>query len=509
MDRPRRDEAAWRYHELTKHSWERIRRHPHVLDWENMPRPFKRYVGLESLPLPRDLPPSKQPALVSLREAGEPAPLELPLLAKILLFSAGVLRRKRYAGGEIAFRAAACTGALYHVELYVVSGDLPGLPAGVYHFAPDTFSLERLRSGDFRRFVLEATADAPAVRDAPLVLALTSTFWRNAWKYRERAYRHAFWDSGTILANLLGVANASGVPAKLVLGFVDRELDRLIGVDGEREATLVLVALGTGAELPPSAPEVPPLSVPTLPYSEKEVDYPLIRETHRATCLESPGEVRAWRECAFAPRRSRSESPPAPGVRLPRLSAPPGDPIEAVVRKRGSTRVFARVPVASEIFGEVLASCPVPIPTDLGDAGVLSDRYVLALGVDGIEPGAYAFDPDSGELRLLRPGRFRAEGRSLALGQALGGDGAFDLYWLADLRAVLGRHGNRGYRAAQLAAAIEGGRAYLASFALGIGATGLTFFDDDVSAFFGVPQKAVLFLTAHGHPASRRKRAVP
>ena len=67
------------------------------------------------------------------------------------------------------------------------------------------------------------------------------------------------------------------------------------------------------------------------------------------------------------------------------------------------------------------------------------------------------------------------------------------------------RLGNRGYRAAQLEAAIEGGRLYLAAYALHLGATGLTFFDDDVTRFFSphAAGKSVMFLTAVGRPKRR------
>ena len=70
---------------------------------------------------------------------------------------------------------------------------------------------------------------------------------------------------------------------------------------------------------------------------------------------------------------------------------------------------------------------------------------------------------------------------------------------------MLARQGARGYRAAQLAAAIAGGRTYLAAYALGLGATGLTFFDDDVTAFFSphAAGKSVMFLMAVG---ARRRR---
>ena len=62
-------------------------------------------------------------------------------LAEILFLSAGVTRRRAYPGGEMLFRAAACTGALYHIDLYLVCGDLEDLDAGVYQFSPQDFSL--------------------------------------------------------------------------------------------------------------------------------------------------------------------------------------------------------------------------------------------------------------------------------------------------------------------------------------------------------------------------------
>ena len=109
-------------------------------------------------------------------------------------------------------------------------------------------------------------------------------------------------------------------------------------------------------------------------------------------------------------------------------------------------------------------------------------------------------------LRPLRLGDFREAAGYLDLGQELAADAAVNLYSLADLQAILPRLGNRGYRAAQLEAAIEGGKLYLAAYALGLGATGLTFFDDDVTHFFSpsAAGKSVMFLTAIGRPARRR-----
>jgi hypothetical protein len=109
------------YHERTKHSPESLRANPHGLDWAIMPRPFKVYTDLEPTALPRDFTSSTQPALASIAGAGPTPTATVPLdrnaLARLLYFSAGVLRQRRFDGGEIFFRAAACTGALYHIDL--------------------------------------------------------------------------------------------------------------------------------------------------------------------------------------------------------------------------------------------------------------------------------------------------------------------------------------------------------------------------------------------------------
>src|SRR5205823_4419817 len=83
--------------------------------------------------------------------------LDRSAIARVCFFANGVTKVLKRAGGEIAFRAAACTGALYHVELYVVGGDLADLDAGVYQYAAHDHSLRRLRRGDFRGALVEAT----------------------------------------------------------------------------------------------------------------------------------------------------------------------------------------------------------------------------------------------------------------------------------------------------------------------------------------------------------------
>src|SRR5205085_9403908 len=154
------------------------------------------------------------------------------------------------------FRAAACTGAMYHVEEYLVCGELDGLPAGVYHYSAHDNALRYLRRGDFRQVLVDACGAEQAVSQAPVLLALTSTWWRNAWKYQARAYRHAFWDSGTILANLLAVACGQAIPARTIVSFADNEVNALLDVDPEHEGTICLVSLGGGSSVPAELPAI-------------------------------------------------------------------------------------------------------------------------------------------------------------------------------------------------------------------------------------------------------------
>src|SRR5437588_3967732 len=227
-----------KYHNGTNQSYHIVRVHPHFLDWDNKPLLFKIYPTLEVMRLPKEFKQTGVAALSAIATTNAPvqgeAVPDLEKLAQLLFLSAGVTKSKKYPGGEIFFRAAACTGALYEIELYLVCTDLAELPAGVYHFGVAEFGLRQLRAGDFREILVKATADEPSVSHAPLIIVCTGTYWRNAWKYRSRTYRHFGWDNGTILANLLAMSSALGLPAKIVCGFVDAQVNSLLDLDIQR-----------------------------------------------------------------------------------------------------------------------------------------------------------------------------------------------------------------------------------------------------------------------------------
>ena len=505
-------QAAWNYHNATKHSYASIRTNPHTLVWENKPTPFKIYPTLEVSRLPREVSQTGVAALSTVTASCAPASADvvpgLDALAQLLYFSAGITKSKKYPGGETFFRAAACTGALYEIELYVVSGELADLAAGVYHFGVAEFGLRQLRSGDYRQALAEATGNEPALVQAPFIIICTGTYWRNAWKYQARTYRHFGWDNGTILANLLASSSSLGLPAKIICGFADDAVNRLLDLDTQREVAFSMVAIGRDSStvLQPAG-EIKPLGLPLIALSQTETDYPAMREMHEASSLNSADEVIAWR------RPVPGSAPPARTGKLAALQVPPEeewpqDSVEDVIIRRGSSRRFAHEPITLAQFSAILDCSTQGIPADfLEPPGTqLNDIYVVVNDVSGLSTGAYFYRREERALEVLRHGHFRKLAGFLGLEQELAADASAAVFFLADLRKILERFGNRGYRAAQLEAGILGGKMYLAAYAQRLGATGLTFFDDDVVRFFSphAEGKSAIFLVALGKSAPQK-----
>lgn len=517
MSQNRNLDAALQYHSGTKHSYLGLRTHPLTLDWDNKPLLFKIYPTLEVTRLPRDFRETGMPALTAIA-APEPqiayeAIPDLETLAQLLFFSAGVTRSKKFPGGETFFRAAACTGALYEIDLYVVCRELKGLyspplPAGVYHFGAAEFGLRQLRPGDFRKVLVEATAGESAVEHAPVLIVCTGTYWRNAWKYRSRTYRHFGWDNGTILANVLAISAGLKLQAKVITGFVDSQVNALLDLDVKREVAFSVVAIGGQNSEPPAPPEISPLELPLVPYSREEVNYPAMGRMHEASSLDSHEEVAAWRSKTLSqpllePTNDVKVLPVPDGSKIPQ------DSIEQVIGRRGSTRQFARDPITQPQLALMLDRATRGIAADFLEpfGSHLNDLYLIVNSVLGVAPGAYVYHPQERLLELLKPGDFRDKAGYLGLEQQLAADAAVDVFFLADLKKILERYGNRGYRAAQLEAGMIGGKLYLAAYAQRLGATGLTFYDDDVVNFFSphARGKSAIFLMALGRSALRNQ----
>lgn len=434
------------------------------------PAPAKTYpAGLPVVDLPVELPAHPLPAadVLSGRRPAGAAPLDLAEVARLLFWTAGVVRylERDDLPRTMYLHAAGSAGNLHPLDLYVVAVGVAGLPDGVWHHDPVRHRLERV-------------GDGPA--SGPAYLVVTGIPWRTGWKYSERGWRHIWWDAGTMLAQTFALADAAGLPAALWMNFPDAEVSRLVGADGVAEFPVALVSLSDGR---------PDLTVTGAPAAAGVVDpdgeeFPLVTAAQRAS------DRTGW-------------AGPVQHTDLPELTVPAGvsaDPLEEVIRRRGSTRGFTPgAALPADVVRWSLAVATRPVPSDTGPLPITHHVFVHA--VDGVEPGLHTWTPAAdgaapeagGELRLVRAGDVTDEAYELCVRQGLGSDGSYTVQHCATLDALLrGPLGQRGYRAAQLAAGIVEGRLHLAAFAAGHGASGMTFVDGLLEKTLGVPTEGLL-----------------
>jgi nitroreductase len=292
-----------------------------------------------------------------------------------------------------------------------------------------------------------------------------------------------------IVANLLGLAASAGHAAEVVAGFADDEVNALLGVDGRTEMALAVVPIGFSENKGPlvAEPGIPTTtSHAVAPLSPRTREYPELVAAHAASAL-APEEAASW-------QRPSDRRPNAPRATLCR------DGLERVIRRRGSSRAFSHDPIPGEQLTDLLVRALYQLPSDWGSS--LIEMAAIVNAGEGLEPGTYRVD--DGRLRLLAKGDFRDAAYRLCLEQPLGGDAAATVFLLANLRGIVSGYGPRGYRAAQLEAGMRAGRLYLGAYACGFGATGLTFYDDEVIKLFSPPAAgtSVMFLIAIGRPAT-------
>ncbi|MFB6191868.1 MAG: hypothetical protein ABEI11_00935 [Haloarculaceae archaeon] len=327
-----------------------------------------------------------------------------------------------------------------------------------------------------------------------------------------------------MLANLLAVAGAEGLPASVVLGYADDPVVDVLGLDPDEAAPLELVPVG-GDDPAPAPPAVEQLAPETRPLSPDPVEYPLIRRAWDAGRLPDGDRAAAWR------REARERAPvgtrdPGDGERVPldpvdRETAS-ARPLDRTIVRRGSCREYEREPVSYRKLSTVLDRAVRGAPLDVRRAGAgsgsdppgdgdrshpplaFTDAYLVVNAVEDLPSGVYHYHPGAGALERLERGEFRREAGHLALDQRLGADAAVCVYLMTDVGAVTDALGDRGYRAAAVEAAVTAGRLYLATYAhRALGGTGLTFYDDAVTEFLS-PRAAgqtPAFLYTMGRPA--------
>src|SRR3989449_1249873 len=182
-------EIVMRYHEETKHHFNRYARALGYMDWANQPNPFRRYEGatLGRLPIlsPDEEPLSPPYADLYRSGAVSSAPVTIRTLSRLFEYALALSAWKQAGGTRWALRSNPSSGNLHPTEGYLLIGAVPGVAftPGLYHYAPREHGLERradcpdeLLDGLMHEFPPQA-----------FLVGLSSIHWRGGWEEREGA----------------------------------------------------------------------------------------------------------------------------------------------------------------------------------------------------------------------------------------------------------------------------------------------------------------------------------
>jgi SagB-type dehydrogenase family enzyme len=498
---PRND--VLEYHQRSKHCLDRYAPGPGRLDWATQPDPFRRFAGAQTirLPLAAD---SLSTRYNALRRGELPAPhaFDLRGIATLFELSLGLSAWKAFGASRWALRCNPSSGNLHPTEGYLLCPDLPGVPAGVHHYASREHLLERRAALDDPRW-----SDVFANRG--VVLGLSSIHWREAWKYGMRAWRYCQHDCGHAIAALCYAATALGWRTRVLTDAGDETIAALLGLDrasdfgvaAEREAPDALLWVGAAA----SPPILPGLSEALRAatwcgranrLSPAHVSWPDIDAIDRATRKPETSEAPA------------AEPPPLPGPAEPALDLP----FAALARQRRSAVDFdGETRIDAAAFFAMLDALLARPNSPPWLALAAPPRVHLALAVHRVtdlEPGLYAFvrepaalpglraamrpqwlwrkhGPVHLPLYLLLPHDLRAAAKTICCHQDIAADSCFALSMLADIG--LARDERWRYRHLYWECGMVGHVLYLEAEAAGVRATGIgCYFDDEMHALLGI-----------------------
>ena len=484
-----------RYHDETKHAFDRFARSLGYLDWATQPNPFRSFHG------------APEHGLFP-RPGAPPSPI-----GDILRHSLGLSAWKAFRGSRWPLRVNPSSGNLHPTEAYVVCGAIPGIPApGVYHYAADRHALDQRCRIDARQW-----RGAVPEPDAWLVV-LTSIHWRESWKYGERAFRYCQHDLGHAVAALSMAAAIAGRRAVMLPDWSHDEIAALVGLDrdadyadAERDDPGCVLAIIA----PPGTGELPPYDRPALVaavragawtgqanhLSDSHVSWPIIDNVARAT--RDAGRAASSFVASEVGTNRPGEGLDGPIARLPERAL--------LLQRRSAVALDGRSSIDAGHFFAMLASV-MPASAPPWEALWWDPRVHLALfvhRVDGLEPGLYvlvrnpraadplraamcpdfAWQPAVPGLPLfqLARGDCRRLAERVSCDQEIAGDGFFSLGMIAEFDASLQQFGASFYRHLFWETGVVGQRLYLAAEAAAARGTGIgCFYDDPVHQVLGL-----------------------
>jgi SagB-type dehydrogenase family enzyme len=170
--------------------------------------------------------------------------LSLYKLSNILYFSNAVLKTSIEGETKIHHRTVPSSGGLCSIEVYPIVLNVKGLKQGIYHYDSLSNDLACLNNGNFREQLQKKMLFQQEFADASVILVITSWFSKLKFKYKERGYRYGLLDAGHVGAYVYLLSTALNLACCGICGFLDDEVNDLIGVNGLDECAIYLLAIG-------------------------------------------------------------------------------------------------------------------------------------------------------------------------------------------------------------------------------------------------------------------------
>jgi SagB-type dehydrogenase family enzyme len=520
---------AVRYHEATKHHFNRFARSLGYLDWATQPDPFRRYEDAPLHHLARVAARSGRPSPVregALDTADVPYswlyeqhvaahPINQQSIGEFLRCSMGLSAWKQYGQSRWSLRVNPSSGNLHPTEAWIVHD------GRVCHYAPREHGLEErclFKSPVAQTVKVRATGDH-------FLVALTSIVWREAWKYGERAFRYCQHDVGHAIGSLRFAAALLGWRLCLLPEWSDAQIAALLGLDrdtdyedAEREEPecVALVSASPGFGIRDSGFDPTALvdavragvwSGRANRLSSEHVDWPIIDEVAAAT--RYPGPV------ISEPRTNEPSNPepPDPGYPIPDPGSPPYAR-QIILQRRSALSFDPRGLLERETLLRMLSRLhPSSPPWDAIDWPPHVHLVLFIHRVHDLAPGIYAYlrDPalldewraamraefmweavttstgESTSLFLLVPIDARRIANRVSCDQDIAEDGFFGLAMIARFARPLRQHGDWFYRRLFWECGLLGQLLYLEAEAAGARSTGIgCYYDDPVHELLGL-----------------------
>ncbi|MGC1308130.1 MAG: SagB/ThcOx family dehydrogenase [Phormidesmis sp.] len=535
---------AQHYHQRTKYDPKTINAKGGELDWSKQPRPYKDYKLGHEIDL--------KPYLEDVPAGADDEWRWWQRLSRLLIDSYGLTARvMTYSGEPMYLRSAPSAGGLYPAEIYLVSRGTSLLPAGLYNYQVRSHTLLRFWDDHPWQALQAACFWHPALETTQIALVVSAIFERSAWRYKDRAYRRVFLDSGHLLGNLEVAGTLCDYRPHLIGGFADELVNQLLYLDGEAESAIALLAL---ADLFQAEQNLTPgrCALPSSIHIEidRVAEGELLGYLHENTVIDAdagfgqqqqkandavpteiapaiasgdanksakaPGELLGESAQASKPAADKYNFPFGITVSTKTQPIPWGDRLEALENSlltRRSTRRYASAALSRADLLTLLDFTYHPEHYLLQDFDQAPDYFDLSLietfvavsKVETMESGCYYYAPQAEELRQIRFNQFQKELHFLCLGQDLGRDAGVVIFHTANLAAAVAKYGDRAYRYLHMDAGHLGQRLNLAATRRELGVSGIAgFFDDQVNELLSIPaEEAVLYITTVGQKPSR------